>query len=172
MHAVIAPLASLYELNTDLLINCLADVSEADAGRRPGGGNSLAFIAAHLADSRHFLAGRLGHPLHNPLTPHLANARTIEEIATLPPLDEIRSAWSAVSEHLGGVLDGLDDAALARREVHRFPIADTSPLGLVAFLLQHDSYHVGQAALLRRQLGLSAMTYARGGGRRDPGPAA
>jgi uncharacterized damage-inducible protein DinB len=172
MHAAIAPLAAIYELNTDLLLNCLEGIDdEACRLRLAGGGNSLAFLAAHLTDTRHFIATRLGQPLHNPLTPYLADARTIDEIASLPPLDQIRSAWIAVSAHLAGVLDGLDDAALARQGVHRFPLADSSVVGFLAFLAQHDSYHVGQAAFLRRQLGLPAMTYARGAGRQDPTPA-
>jgi len=35
---------------------------------------------------------------------------------------------------------------------------------MLTFLVQHDSYHVGQMAFLRRQLGKSAMTYRRGAG--------
>jgi uncharacterized damage-inducible protein DinB len=35
-------------------------------------------------------------------------------------------------------------------------------LGLIAFLVQHDSYHLGQIAFLRKQLGKPAMSYARG----------
>ncbi len=35
-------------------------------------------------------------------------------------------------------------------------------LGLSAFLMQHHSYHIGQMAFLRRQLGKPAMVYARG----------
>jgi len=30
---------------------------------------------------------------------------------------------------------------------------------MLTFLTQHDSYHVGQLALLRRYMGLSAMSY-------------
>lgn len=172
MLAVIAPLAAIYELNTDLLVNCLDGVDEGDAGRRVEGGNSLAFLAAHLADSRHFLAARLGRPLENPLTPFLANARTIDDVSSLPPLEEIRTAWLGVSDHLHGVLGALDEAALTPQQVHRFPFADSSPLGLVAFLAQHDSYHVGQAAFVRRQLGRPAMAYTRGTGRRNRPPGA
>jgi uncharacterized damage-inducible protein DinB len=36
------------------------------------------------------------------------------------------------------------------------------PLGLIAFLAQHDSYHLGQLAFLRWQLGHPAMSYTRG----------
>ena len=33
---------------------------------------------------------------------------------------------------------------------------------MIAFLAQHDSYHLGQMGFLRRQLGKPAMSYARG----------
>lgn len=39
---------------------------------------------------------------------------------------------------------------------------DSTRLGLIAFLAQHDSYHLGQIAFLRRQFGKAAMSYARG----------
>jgi uncharacterized damage-inducible protein DinB len=32
---------------------------------------------------------------------------------------------------------------------------------MIAFLAQHDAYHIGQVAFLRRQLGRPAMSYAR-----------
>lgn len=162
MQPGIAPLAAIYELNTDLLLNCLADLTESEARHRlPGGGNSIAFLAAHLTDTRHFLTGRLGHPLTNPLTRYLADAGTIDEIEVLPALSQIREAWLAVSRHLAGVLDRLGPDDLRREGVHRFPMADPTALGFLAFLAQHDSYHVGQAGFLRRQLGKPAMTYAR-----------
>jgi uncharacterized damage-inducible protein DinB len=172
VHHVIAPFAAIYELNTDLLLNCLDGLDEVDARHRlEGGGNSIAFLAAHLTDTRHFLAARLGHPFANPLTRYLAYARTIDEVETLPSLEQIRAAWLATADHLLPVLGRLDDAALARQGVHRFPLADSSVVGFLAFLAQHESYHVGQAAFLRRQLGKPAMTYTRHTGRPPPTPA-
>jgi uncharacterized damage-inducible protein DinB len=41
----------------------------------------------------------------------------------------------------------------------RFPTATPTILGVLAFLVQHDSYHIGQLALLRRQVGLPPMSY-------------
>ena len=170
MQPVIAPLAAIYELNTDLLLNCLDGLSETEARHRlAGGGNSVAFLAAHLADTRHFLTSRLGRPLPNPLTPYLADARTIDDIETLPPLEQIRGAWLAVAEHLAAVLADLQEGDLAREGIHRFPLGDSSAVGFLAFLAQHESYHVGQAAFLRRQLGKPAMAYTRGS-RQAPTP--
>ena len=162
MHPSVAPLAAIYELNTDLLLNCLDGLTDDDArARLAGGGNSIAFLAAHLADTRHFIAARLEHPLHNPLSPYLADARTIDDIHAWPPLRQIRDAWLTIGDHLTSVLEHLTQETLAREATHRFPIADSTPLGFLAFLAQHESYHVGQAAFVRRQLGKPAMTYTR-----------
>jgi uncharacterized damage-inducible protein DinB len=162
METPLAPLAQILELNTDLLLNCIDGLSDAEAQRQlDAGGNSAAFLAAHLTDSRHFLAARLDRPLDNPLAPVLSDARGIEDVKTWPPLAEIRAAWLAVSEHLLAALGPLTAEELARPHSHRFPISDSTRLGMIAFLVQHDSYHVGQLAFLRRQLGKPAMAYTR-----------
>jgi uncharacterized damage-inducible protein DinB len=162
MNPAVAPLAAILDLNTDLLLNCLEGVSESEAQRRlQGGGNSLAFLIAHLTDTRHFMATRLKRPLANPLTPLLADARGIDDIRGWPPLDDLQGAWQAISDHLATVLPALTAEELSEPNVHRFPMGDSSRLGFIAFLTQHDSYHVGQAAFLRRQIGKSAMAYTR-----------
>jgi uncharacterized damage-inducible protein DinB len=161
----VASLHAILELNTDLLLNCLDGLSDEEARcRLPGGGNSIAFLAAHLTDTRHFLAQRIGHPLANPVSRYLAGANSIEEVLEWPTLGEQRDWWRAVSRHLGGVVAGKTSDELRRTGVHRFPMGDSTELGLIAFLVQHDSYHIGQAAFLRRQLGKPAMAYTRGAG--------
>jgi hypothetical protein len=53
MEPPVAPLAAIFQLNTDLLLNCLEEVSDAEAQRcLAAGGNSVAFLAAHLTDTR------------------------------------------------------------------------------------------------------------------------
>jgi uncharacterized damage-inducible protein DinB len=155
----------LYRLNSDLLLNCLDGVADEEAQTRlEAGGNSITFLASHLTDSRHFLCARLECPLVNPLARYLADVRSIADIREWPTLEEIRSAWLAVSGHLQGVLAELTAEGLSQSNVHRFPVEDTSRLGMIAFLLQHDSYHLGQVAFLRRQLGKPPMSYARTAG--------
>jgi uncharacterized damage-inducible protein DinB len=173
MDARLTPLSTILDLNTDLLLNALDGLTDAEAQHRlPGGGNSVAFLAAHLTDSRHFLASRLGHPLPNPLARYLADAKSIDEIRSWATLDQVRAAWISISAHLLGVLESLSSEELDQPNAHRFPCDDTTVLGLVTFLTQHDSYHIGQAAFVRRQLGKPAMSYARGAKSNAPAGAA
>ena len=102
MDPRVAPLAGIFELNTDLLLNCLDGLSQDEAQRRlDGGGNSVIFLAAHLTDTRHFLLGRLGHPRTNPLSRYLADAQSVEDIGEWPTLDEVRD----LAEQLAGALE-------------------------------------------------------------------
>jgi hypothetical protein len=147
----LAPLAAIFDLNTDLLLNCLDGLSDAEGRERlAGGGNSITFLAA-----------RVGHPLDNPMAPYLEGARGFEEVRAWPALEQVRSAWRSVSTHLQRTLASLAPEQLSRRHAHRFPLGDSTQLGLIAFLAQHDAYHLGQVAFLRRQLGRPAMSYAR-----------
>jgi uncharacterized damage-inducible protein DinB len=166
MEPVIVPLASILDLNTDLLLNGIEGLTDSEAQHRlAGGGNSIAFLTAHLTDTRHFLASRIGRPLPNPLARYLADAKSIDDIRAWATLAEMRAAWLAISAHLQTALHLLSADDLLRPGAHRFPIPDSTPLGLIAFLAQHDSYHLGQIAFVRRQLGKPAMTYTRGASR-------
>ncbi len=167
MEAAAEPLHAILRLNTALVLNCLDDLDDARATRRIAPGtNSIAFLVAHLIDARHFLAKLVGAPLEpNPVAKVLDDVRGIDDIAALPPLAELRPAWRAIGDHLATVVAGLTSTQLAAPIAQRFPEADGTVRGALAFLLQHDSYHLGQVGLLRRHVGLPGMRY-------DPRPEA
>ncbi len=155
--------ARLLDLNADLLLNATDQVTPEQASQAlTPGGNTIAFLVAHLVDSRHFAATLLDAPLPNPLSASLDKARSIAEVRDLPPLPELRAAWVAISRHLGRALAMVDAAKLAGPASQRFPGSDGTLNGTLGFLVQHDSYHLGQVAMLRRQVGLPPMSYTRG----------
>lgn len=156
-----ASLGAVLRLNTHLLLNCFDQVTSDQAAQRiVPQVNSMAFLAAHLIDTRHELLDILGGSAENPVRPYLANARGIDDVVELPALPQLLDAWqhvaSAIEERLGVVTEAALDAQSGRR----FPGGDPSTLGALAFLAQHDSYHIGQLAMLRRVHGLPAMRYS------------
>lgn len=156
------PFANLLQLNAGLVANCLEGLSEDQARARVVPSlNSMAFLLAHLTDARHALLRMLGGTADNPLAPYLTTARSIEDVVELPPLSRLLDAWWAIDAAVDSRLKELSSAEFDEPSGQRYPGGDSTVLGAVAFLVQHDSYHLGQLALLRRAHALPAMRYGR-----------
>ena len=160
MDARVAPLAEILRLNTVLFRNCLDSLTDEQGARRPSDGtNNAAFIAAHLASSRFFLLKTLGVDEADPLGPYLDGRKGIDEIAELPPLREVDAAWTKGAHLLRDRLDALTADDIDAPSGIKFPLANGTLLGTLTFLVQHDSYHLGQLSLLRKYCKLPAMRY-------------
>ena len=160
MDPRLAPLADTLRLNTRLFRNCLDGLTDEQARIRPSAStNSAAFVAAHLAESRYFLLELLGAKRSNPLERYLGGRKSIEQVTDWPSLAEVQDAWTESSRALRDRMEAMTPAELDAPHGTRFPIEQASVLGLVSFLVQHDSYHLGQLGFLRKQAGLEAMQY-------------
>lgn len=156
----IAPLTEILRLNTRLFRNCLEGVTDEKAATRPSAStNSAAFVAAHVAQSRFYLLTRLGTDQRNPIAAYLEGARGIDDVKRFPPLDEIQRAWTAASHALRDRLDRMTAAELDAPLASPFPLPVSNPtaLSLLTFFVQHESYHIGQLALLRKHAGLMIL---------------
>jgi uncharacterized damage-inducible protein DinB len=160
MHRLIDTQLASLNLNTRLFLNCLDGLSEDQARVRiEGVSNNVSFIAAHVIDARHFLARTLGSEAASPFGEELAAARSIEDVKDAPTLAALRHAWADVTHDLIGRVAEVTEADLEKKAEQEFPTEDDSLIGEIAFLLHHESYHIGQLALLRKQLGHPAMSY-------------
>lgn len=158
--APVNALASLIRLNTRLFLNCLDGVSHSHAIERPNGRtNSLAFLGCHLVDSRHILAAQLGIEQLNPFADRLRAIERIEQMESFPSIVEITAAWRSLAPLLADCVEGLSPSELRVPSRARFPVDDPSVAGMVAFLIQHEAYHIGQMALIRKFFGYPAMKY-------------
>lgn len=161
MDPRIAPLAGILRLNNRLFANCLDGITEAQCHERPSDTtNSAAFVAAHLAEARFWGLKILGAERTNPLEKQLGQWKGIDEITTWPSLEEIRSAYAEASRALDQRMASITGAELDAPSGSQMPLEDSSVLGLFAFMVQHDSYHLGQLSLLRKHAGLPAMSYS------------
>ncbi len=160
MQPSLAPLYEIFKLNSRLFLNCLDGMDEGQARWRPSGAtNSAGYIALHLADTRYLLARMVGLDATSPFAALTDGAKSIDDIKSLPSLDDIRAAWKAVTGELRERFKVMTDADLARAASQKLPVEDMSTLGAITFLMQHDTYHIGQLGLLRKQAGLGAMGY-------------
>jgi len=133
---------------------------DAPARRRIGDDvNDMAFIALHAMDARRFLIRQLGGRAETPFAAMLAKVNSADELKERPTVESIHRAWWDLEPKLERRLAAATAASLARKAKPRFPIDDPTVLGGVAFLLEHESYHIGQLALLRKYLGLGPMKY-------------
>jgi uncharacterized damage-inducible protein DinB len=160
MDPRIAPLAEMLRMNTRLYRNCLAGLTDDKAKVRPTGAtNSAAFVAAHLVDSRYYLLSSLGGKETSPLKGAKGGFNKIDDVSTYPSLEDIQAAWTSAGKALGRRLGAMTAAELDAPLDPGFPIDTKTMLGVLTFLTQHESYHLGQLGLLRKYAGLAGMEY-------------
>lgn len=159
MDPRIAPLAEILRVNTRLARNCLDALTEEQARARPSpSANSAAFVAAHMIESRYYILKVVGSDARSPFG-DLLGWKSIDDIPELPSLGQIESAWLEVSELVNRKLGSLTREQLDAPHETQMPVETKTKLGLVGFMVQHDSYHLGQLSLLRKTAGLPAMSY-------------
>ena len=162
MDPRVVPLTDILRLNTKLFRNCLEGVTDEQAAMRPSAStNSATFVAAHVAEARFYILKILGAEQSSPLATYLEGVRGIDDWKKSPSLAEIQRAWTTASHALRDRLDRMTAAELDAPIACPFPlpISNPTPLSLLTFFVQHDSYHIGQLALLRKHAGLPAMQY-------------
>lgn len=160
MIQALAPMAAVFALNTRLFENCLEGITEAEAQQRPNPRtNSIAFIAAHLVDTRAWMIRYLGGEEASPFGGGLEYGTSIETVERVPTLEEILDAWDRVSDRLETRLATCTAEQLGALSPTQFPGVPPLVLDGIGFLLQHESHHLGQVALLRKYFGHPAMSY-------------
>jgi len=160
MDERIVPLAEMLRLNTLLFRNCLVGMTDEQSRRRPSPTtNHAAFVAAHVADSRFNLLAVLGAEQPSPLERYIGSARGLDDVQQWPTLAETEAAWTHGGRALRDRLDAMTAADLDGPATPAFLREGTSRLSTLAFLVEHEAYHIGQLSLLRTYVGLPPMKY-------------
>ncbi len=157
---VVAPAETL-RINTKLFRNCLHGMTQAQAEARPAdGGNSALWVAAHMVKARYGLLKRFGAERPNPLPAELMNAKGIDEVKAWPAVADVLAAWTDASRGLRDRLPQLTPQQWDEPVDVRFPAFEQTQFGVLVFMVQHDSYHLGQLSMLRKVLGMPGMSYS------------
>lgn len=150
----------ILSLHRRLYESALRDISPEHLDRRlTENTNHMRWIAGHLAHTRALIAGLLGDTSLGE-SPLAAFNEPITDGATYPNLDDIRTffqrATGAIHARLPHVTAELLDAPAPMPH----PANDATVGGLVDFLVDHESYHIGQLGFIRKALGYGAMSYS------------
>ncbi len=160
MLPILQPSAETCRLNHRLLLACIDGMDDDTAQRvLVPNTNHAAFLVLHLVDARCFLLKMLGEENEHPFGDAYKDAKSIDDIERFPTLDELRAAWKQTGRWMKNAFETVTEEQLAAEPPFAMPVADTTCAGAVTFLAQHESYHVGQLALLRKGLGLGPMSY-------------
>ena len=115
----------------------------------------MLWLAGHVADARALLLGILGQPFATTWGNLFGRGAVLQESAQYPSIEEIEQVLGEINRKLYATLEGLDDAQLAK-PAEGIPNAKTVA-DQIALFAMHDSYHVGQMAYVRKELGYPAI---------------
>jgi hypothetical protein len=160
-------IAEQFALHSKLFNNVLRDVEDIQGNSRVSEQvNHLQWIAGHLANARYNYTTMIGlnktFPFRelyvDPTKPPPGN-REIDISLSYPSLTEITTLWNDLAEDFVAGISALSDEQAATALPFGTPIGDNSMLGFFGFLSSHEVYHIGQMSLIRKYLGLPAMSY-------------
>ena len=161
MDPRIVPLITVTELNSRLFSNCCDGVTDHQIGSRLSGGtSSFLFIACHLLDARAYLVTAAGGTVDHPLLRELRSVERVEDLPIAPRLETILAVWDSLSRELLVSLPLMMPSGLDRESPDRMPVSDRSVLGQLTFLIQHETYHIGQMAMVKKEITGKAMKYS------------
>lgn len=154
MDPVVASFAQFVGLNDHLLNKSLEGLSDVQLRQHPDGeSNPMLWIAGHIAATRNLLAKALGTGIDLPWAGKFGQKTQPEEDGDYPSGSEVLAALKVLGDQLRERLAQMADADLSKPAPRDVPIPDKSVRGLIAFVVYHESYHLGQLVYLKKWLG-------------------
>ncbi len=150
----------IVNLNTRLFLNALEGVTEEQAKKRISDHNNpLFWLAAHTVWARYNIVAMLGKPVANPYDGLFEGFKPFDAATDYGTTAKAKDEWKKASELLKDAIATVSEEHLAADSPLKSPIGDFTFGGTVAFLVQHESYDIGQIAFLKKFLTKEAMKY-------------
>ena len=152
--------AMIFKMNERLFLNSLAGVTDEMAKERISDHNNpMNWLTTHTVWARYNIAALLGKPAENPYNGMFENFKPFDDSMKFDSLEKLKEEWGKASALLNEGLASVTEDHLAAESPFKSPIGDPSIGGTIAFLAQHESYDIGQMALLKKFLTKEAMSY-------------
>ena len=153
-------LVYLYDWHTRLYPNVLENITDTDAQSRLGTkANHIAWIAGSIVHERYEMANALNIGLRQTSDQFFKDNKGIQDAIPYPSLKEYKKDWETISDVLRHALVRLTNDDLEKPDPFGMPGKDLTLYDTIAFIIDRESYCIGQIGLYRRLLGYEAMKY-------------
>ena len=159
-----------YQLLTDWFLSVLDGVSDTDGSKTMNSHtNSLEWLAGHLITGRYRNMVRLGMQVEpykyldkfvNPTIPP-PNAIAFDPSIKYATLTECKEQWNIYSTSLLDKLKSIDESLLESEIPFTVLTGGNTLEDILAFIVMHESYHIGQMSNIRKLLGYNSMQLSR-----------
>jgi len=147
-------ISGMFRTNTDIISKAIADVRPEDWFRKPSDdSNHLMWLLGHVVVHRGEVLKTLGGKWDSSWARLFSRGVERVDDAEYPTVDEMRGAWTEISEQLKAALRAAPADVLMKPAPEGPPSFDKKLSGTVAFFAFHDAYHTGQVSFLRKWLG-------------------
>jgi hypothetical protein len=159
MSNSIKHLINQFDLQTRLFNNVTKDIKDSDSTKRMNGNtNHIAWLTGHLVSSRYNLGAALGITDKEPYPALFENRKGMDKNAKYPSMQDLTKDWDPITKKISAKLNSLTEDVLNTKMPSPVPTGET--LGdLIAFLMHHEAYTIGQLGIYRRFHGQEAMSY-------------
>jgi len=154
-------LLAQFDLHTKLFINALKGFTDDTANQRAAPGiNHAKWLAGHLLAVRMNMGKLAGaHTDCSWLPLFQAGTSATDDTSVYPPIEAVIDKWNEVTPAIRAAYASLTDEALQAPSPFPQPCGDNF-ISTWAFLEHHQAYTIGQVSLIRRMMGLDAMSYS------------
>jgi len=160
MKKAIEHSALILTMNERLFLNALEGITEDQAKERlTGHNNPIIWIVTHTAWARYNMLVFLGKPTKNPFEGKFENFKAFDAADNYPSLETVKTEWKNASKLLKDALQTVTEEHLAGESPIKNPTGNFTNAGTLAFLVQHESYDIGQMAFLKKYYTREAMKY-------------
>jgi len=147
-------------LHTRQFNNALAGINLGDEKKRINDNtNHITWLAGTLVSVRYYLAEIVGINVNDPYAHLFRHGKALNASYDYPALDVLKKDWEPVSEQLLSKLSQLTFEELKQMMPQDSPMKQRTVFDALIFLVDRESYIIGQIAFIRRIFGYEAMKY-------------
>lgn len=154
-------LANLLAWNTQIYSNLLAGITEAQANTRYNPEtNTFKWIAGHIVADRYWAANKMGIKVQPPAwVKGFYTEDPQDGSSEAVPLSEMLAHFTALSEPFVAGIKAKTEAELLAEGYYEYSFGANLLVHNAAFSAHHETYHLGQLALLRKLAGMGSVNH-------------